>query len=76
MRQETFYTPEKVAELRQCVKQTIYRHLNDPSQSFFPNARVMGKRGWLIPEQDVINYLGFDPNEVSITIVDTKDHAS
>lgn len=66
--EEVFYTPEKVAKLAECVIQTIYRHL-DSKQNRFPNARRIGRRKWLIPEDDVIAYLGFDPNETEIRIV-------
>jgi hypothetical protein len=72
MEQTRYYRPEKVAELAHCTIQTIYRHLNNPSKEgnyYFPNARRIGKRKWIIPDTDVIQYLGFDPTEENVTIV-------
>lgn len=59
------YTPEHVARLAQCVVQTIYRHIE---KGEFPNARQIGPRKWFIPEEDVINYLGYDPKEIQIVL--------
>lgn len=58
MEQTRYYRPEKVAELAHCTIQTIYRHL---AADKFPTARRIGDRKWIIPEDDVVQYLGFDP---------------
>lgn len=58
MSQTRYYRPEKVAALAHCTIQTIYRHLQSDK---FPNARRIGDRKWIIPEPDVIDYLGYDP---------------
>jgi predicted DNA-binding transcriptional regulator AlpA len=61
-----YYTPEKVSRLAGCVVQTIYRHLEHDK---FPNARRIGLRKWIIPEDDVIEYLGYNPNETEVLII-------
>lgn len=66
MEQTRYYRPEKVAELAHCTIQTIYRHLNEDK---FPSARRIGNRKWIIPEEDVIEYLGYDPSQENAIIV-------
>lgn len=61
-----YYKPDTVAELARCTIQTIYRHL---AADKFPNARRIGDRKWIIPEDDVANYLGFDPRQEEAVIV-------
>lgn len=68
MEETRYYKPETIAELADCKVQTIYRHLNqEPSK--FPNAFRIGDRKWVIPEDDAIEYLGYDPNRQKVTIV-------
>lgn len=64
--EETYYTPERVAAFAGCVIQTIYRHLE---LERFPGARRIGSRKWIIPEQSVIDYLGYDPKVQKIKII-------
>lgn len=64
--EEVYYSPEKVAEFSGCVIQTIYRHLE---KGRFPGSRRLGPRRWIIPENSVIEYLGYDPSETKIKII-------
>lgn len=66
MEETRYYRPEKVAELAQCTIQTIYRHLK---ANQFPTARRIGTRKWIIPEDDVKDYLGFDPTQEAAVII-------
>jgi hypothetical protein len=61
-----FYTPQTVSKLAGCVIQTVYRHLEHGK---FPNARRIGLRKWIIPKEDVVYYLGYDPDETEVLII-------
>lgn len=71
------YSPASVAEHASCAVQSIYRHLENDlikrekkseEPLKFPNAFRIGAK-WMIPEEDAIKFLGYDPSKVKVRLV-------